>query len=128
MRRGETGAMGERLAGASMRDWRPNGLIARLAALEGRFGAGARGNGQEPWPAKRLPLLPFALGLSASLIVGAAAAWLLGVTPAVGAAKQPLPVLGAAAVPRQPPGPLEMEIVRSDQPSAFPLLVTGLED
>src|SRR5262249_14828179 len=73
MRRGETGAMGERLAGATMRDWRRNGLIARLAALEGHFGAGAAGNGREPWPAQRLPLLPFALGLSTSLLVGAAA-------------------------------------------------------
>src|SRR5262245_52052422 len=128
LRRGETGAMGERLAGATIRDWRPNGLIARLAALEGRF-AGVAGNGGEPWPA-RLPLLPFALGLSASLLVGAAAAWLLGVTPAVGAAEHTAGSAwrAAAAAPRQRPGPLEIEVVRGDQPSAFPLLVTGLED
>src|SRR5262245_21120959 len=127
LRRGETGAMGERLAGATIRDWRPNGVMARLAALDGRF-AGVAGNGGEPWPA-RLPLLPFALGLSASLLVGAAAAWLLGVTPAVGAAEQTIgSAWRAAAAPRQRPGPLEIEVVRGDQPSAFPLLVTGLED
>src|SRR5262245_53103275 len=128
MRRGETVAMREWPAGGAMRDWRRNGLIARLAALESHVGTRARGNACEPWRSKRIPLAPFALGLSASLVCGAAAAWFLALTPALGAAEQPRAALGGPPSFSQPQGRLEMEIVRSDQPSAFPLRVSGLED
>jgi hypothetical protein len=118
--------MGESPPGGSMRRWRPNGLVARLAALDGKLGAGAAGIARKPWASKPFPLVPFVFGLSASLLFGAAAARFLAMMPPVGAAEHALAALGEAAA--APPARLQLEILRSDQPSALPLLVTGLED
>jgi hypothetical protein len=118
--------MGDRPPGVCMRRWRSNGSVARLAALEGKLGAGALGRAHKPWASKPLRLVAFVLGLSASLLFGAAAARFLARPPPLSAAEQALAALADPAGP--PPAPLELEIVRGDQPSALPLLVTGLVD
>jgi hypothetical protein len=118
--------MGETLRVAAVRRWRPNGLIARLAAVKGELDAGeADGAQQPPRAPKRLPLLAFALGLSASLLLGAASTRLLANRPAPDAADRPMAAVGTTLA--QSPARLDMAIAVGDRPASFPLLVTGLE-
>ncbi|HEU0159223.1 MAG TPA: hypothetical protein VFR00_07910 [Hyphomicrobiaceae bacterium] len=94
--------------------------------MKGELEAGeAEGAQQLPRARKRLPLSAFALGLSASLLLGAASIRLLASWPALAAADRPPAAVGAALA--QSPARLDMAIAVGDRPASFPLLVTGLE-
>jgi hypothetical protein len=114
--------MGEGLPGLAIRHWRRKGWCARWAALEGDCDPGGADRAAKRGRLKTLPGAAFILGLLASLLLGGAASALL-------AGKRPLAEADQGPHKAQPQLPLrlDMEIVRSDQPTSFPLLVSGLE-
>jgi len=117
--------MGEGLPGLAIRGWRPKGLIARLAALEGDCSPGGADRASKP--VKSLPLGAFALGLLTSLVLGGAAAALIAIARPPADAEQAVAAAGEPEAQPQLPARLDIKIVRGDQPSSFPLSLNGLE-
>lgn len=121
--------MGETAVAAAIGRWRSAGLMQRLADLERDDGAAAAARPSRPRPPPSARLKPFAVGLLASLVLGVAAFGLIvatGLTVEVGQAA-PAAVAANAWPQRAPPVALDLPILKSDQPAAFPLLVTGLD-
>ena len=120
--------MGETAAGVGRRGWRSTGLMQRLADLQ-RDGAPPVGDCPlRPRPPTGTKLRPFAVGLLGSLAVGVAAFALIATRLKVEAGQPPSAAGAASAWPDRPqPVALDLPILKSDQPAAFPLLVTGLD-
>jgi hypothetical protein len=121
--------MGETAAAAAIGGWRSAGLMQRLALLERHDGAAETAGASGPRPPPSARLRPFAVGLLASLVLGVAAFGLMVATRlTVEAGQAPTAVVAANAWPqRAHPVALDLPILKSDQPTAFPLLVTGLD-
>jgi hypothetical protein len=119
--------MGEGLPGLASRGWRPDGLIARLAVLEGDSRPAGLDRAPKPGAFKSLPLGAFALGLLTSLLLGGAASALLAIARPAADADQAVAAAGEHKAQPQLPARLDIEIVRGDQPASFPLSVSGLE-
>jgi hypothetical protein len=124
----ETGGMGEGLPWLAIRGWRPKRLIARLAALE-EEDCSPSGADRAPKPGafKAVPLGAFALGLLTSLLLGGAATALLAIARPTADADQAVAATGKHKAQPQLPARLDLEVVRGEQPTSFPLNVSGLE-
>jgi hypothetical protein len=120
--------MGETAAGVGRRGWRSTGLMQRLADLQRDGAPPAADCPLRPRPSAGTQLRPFALGLLGSLAVGVAAFALIATRLKVEAGQPPSVAGAASAWPVRPqPVALDLPILKSDQPAAFPLLVTGLD-
>jgi hypothetical protein len=119
--------MGETAAGVAIRGWRSAGLMQRLADLQ-RDGAPCEADrALRPRPPTSTKLRPFAVGLLGSLVVGVAAFALIATRLKVEAGQRPSATVASAWSDRPQPVALDLPILKSDQPAAFPLLVTGLD-
>ena len=118
--------MGETVAGAGRRGWRSAGLMQRLADLHRDSAPRAADCPLRARPPTGTKFRPFAVGLLGSLAVGVAAFALIATRLKAG---QPPSAAGAASARQDRPQPvaLDLPILKSDQPAAFPLLVTGLD-
>jgi hypothetical protein len=121
--------MRETAAAAAIEGWRSAGLMQRLADLERDGGAADAACSPRPRLPLRATLRPFAVGLLASLVLGVAAFGLILATRlTVEAGQAPTAAVAANAWPlRRQPVALDLPILKSDEPAAFPLLVTGLD-
>ena len=119
---------GETAAGAARRGWRSAGLMQRLADLHRDGAPRAADCPLRARPPTGRKLRPFAVGLLGSLAVGVAAFALIATRLKVEAGRPPS-AAGAASAWQDRPQPvaLDLPILKSDQPAAFPLLVTGLD-
>lgn len=120
--------MGETAAGVAIRGWPSAGLMQRLANLQ-RDAPCEADRPLRPRPPTGTKLRPFAVGLLGSLVVGVAAFALIATRHKVEGGQRPSAAVAAGAWPDRPqPVALDLPIRKSDQPAAFPLLVTGLDD
>jgi len=120
--------MGETAAGVAIRGWPSAGLMQRLADLP-RDGVSCEADRSlRLRPPSGTKLRPFAVGLLGSLVVGVGAFALITTRLKVEAGHHPSATAAASAWPDRPrPVALDLPILKSDRPTAFPLLVTGLE-
>jgi hypothetical protein len=120
--------MGETAAAAA--GWRSAGLMQRLADLERDDDPAGAARPSRSRPPQSARFRPFAVGLLASLVLGVAAFGLIVTTRLTGEVDQaPAAAVAANAwAQRAQPVALDLPILKSDQPAAFPLLVTGLDD
>ena len=118
--------MGETAAG--IRGWRSAGLLERLANLQ-RDGAAAEANRlPRPAPPRAARLRPFAVGMLGSLVLGVVSFALIATRLEVEAGPQAAAAFAAGAWQHRPsPVALDLPILKSGAPAAFPLLVTGLD-
>lgn len=120
--------MGDTAAGVAIRGWRSAGLMQRLAELQRNGIPREADRPLPPRPPTATKLRPFAVGLLGSLVVGVGAFALITTRLKVEAGHHPSATAAASAWPDRPrPVALDLPILKSDRPTAFPLLVTGLE-
>ena len=120
--------MGDTAAGVAIRGWRSAGLMQRLADLQRNGTPREADRPLRPRPPTGIKLGPFAVGLLGSLVVGVAAFALVTTRLKVEAGHRPAATVAASAWSDRPrPVALDLPILKSDRPTAFPLLVTGLE-
>src|SRR5262245_58402358 len=119
--------MGETAAGGAARSWRSAGLLERLATLQRDCAALEAARPLRFYPPPGTKLRAFAVGVFGSLVLGIVSFALISARLEVEAGHHPTAALAAGAWQDRPqPVALDLPILKSEAPAAFPLLVTGL--